>query len=99
MDNDIDIFNLINRQFSKQISKEEEAVLKAWYENSAENKQVYKEYYLLIKGLRISQNKKFFSSQIGDAYAGFARKTGLKQKESRRYSVPRSWMRYAAVLP
>ena len=24
-----------------------------------------------------SQNKKFFSSQIGDAYAGFARKTGL----------------------
>jgi len=31
MDNDIDIFNLINRQFSKQISKEEEAVLKAWY--------------------------------------------------------------------
>ena len=25
MDNDIDIFNLINRQFSKQISKEEEA--------------------------------------------------------------------------
>lgn len=98
MDNDIDIFNLINRQFSKQISKEEEAVLKAWYENSAENKQVYKEYYLLIKGLRISQNKKFFSSQIGDAYAGFARKTGLKQKESRRYSVPRSWMRYAAVF-
>ena len=98
MDNDIDIFNLINRQFSKQISKEEEAVLKAWYENSAENKQVYKEYYLLIKGLRISQNKKFFSSQIGDAYAGFARKTGLKQKESRRYSVPRSWIRYAAVF-
>lgn len=99
MDNDIDIFNLINRQFSKQISKEEEAVLKAWYENSAENKQVYKEYYLLIKGLRISQNKKFFSSQIGDAYAGFARKTGLKQKESRRYSVPAPGYGMQPVLP
>jgi len=44
MDNDIDIFNLINRQFSKQISKEEEAVLKAWYENSAENRLQFTEY-------------------------------------------------------
>ncbi len=98
MDNDIDIFNLINKQFSKQISKEEEAVLKAWYESSAENKRMYKEYYLLIKGLRVSQNKKFFTSQIGAAYAGFVRKTGMKAQENRRYFVPRSWMQYAAVF-
>lgn len=96
---DIDILYLINKQFSKKISKEEERILKAWYESNAENKQTYKEYYLLIKGLRISQNKKVFASRMESAYTDFARKTGLKvYKENKRISLFRPWMRYAAVF-
>lgn len=99
MDHDFDIFNLINKQFSKKISSEEEAILRAWYENNAENKQIYKEYYLVLKGLRISQNKKIFSSQTESAYADFAQKTGLKTPEkNRRYIALRSWLRYVAVF-
>lgn len=99
MDHNFDIFNLINKQFSKKISPEEEATLRAWYDSNAENRQIYKEYYLVIKGLRISQNKKIFSTRIESAYADFARKTGLKTSEkSRRFYTLRPWIRYAAVF-
>ncbi len=60
MNSNIDVFNLIDKQFSKRISKEEEAVLRAWYESSAENRQLYKEYYFLIKSMRISRIRFFF---------------------------------------
>ncbi|WP_455584285.1 FecR family protein [Bacteroides sp.] len=99
MDNNIDIFQLIDKQFSKQLSKEEETILRTWYESSADNKQTYKEYYLTIKGLRILQNKRIFASQIESVYADFAKKTGLEShKENRPLFAIRPWMRYAAIF-
>ena len=100
MNSNIDVFNLIDKQFSKRISKEEEAVLRAWYESSAENRQLYKEYYFLIKSMRISRNRFFFKSDIESAYTHFVKKTGLKKprKSKLHFITLHPWMKYAAVF-
>lgn len=98
MDNKRNIFNLIEKQFSKQISKEEAAVLKVWYESCSENQRLYKEYCFVIKYLRISKNKTLFETHLQSAYLRFIEKTGqktVKQKQSSGFPL---WLRYAAVF-
>lgn len=98
MDSKNDIYILIEKQFSKQITKEEERFLKSWYDSSAENRQLYKEYYSVIKYLRISKNKKFFESKLQAAYLRFVKLTGQKPEESTKRFIFPPWLRYAAVF-
>lgn len=98
MNDKSDIFNLVEKQFSKQISKEEAVVLKIWYEKCVENQKLYKEYCFVIKYLRISKNKTFFETHLRSAYLHFVEKTGQKTRKPNRNLLIRPWLRYAAVF-
>ena len=93
-----DILNLINKQFSGQISKEEEAVLKEWYDSSAANRREYKDYYALLRYLRVSNNKKKFEPYVTSAYQQFLQRTEIRLARKTRNIIPYSWMRYAAIF-
>lgn len=98
MDNKESVFDLISKQFSNEISEEELRSLRVWYDHNAENKKLYKEYYGLIKGLRIAKNKMYFESRTKSAFHNFLKKTNLSIANRRRGFINNSWMRYAAIF-
>lgn len=98
MDNKDDIPYLIEKQFSKNLSRQERKSLKKWYNDSAENRQQYKDYYALLKYLRISKNKELFDAEVDSAYQRFRKRIDQLNVKNPLTSIFRPWVRYAAVF-
>lgn len=92
----LQVEELIFRQFKHSLSAEEEQVLRDWYNESNANKKLYADYCVLFKSREIEAVKPFFEKRKEHAWKHFL--TRLPQKQQKHWNIVWKAGRYAAML-
>lgn len=69
-----DILELIQKQQDGNITSDELHLLKDWFEASPQNQKVYKDYCVIIKGMKIEADKQRFTNHQASAWRNFLRR-------------------------
>lgn len=88
-----DILRLVSAQLQNTISAEDLAQLRQWYESSEENRRQYRDYCLLLRGLRMEQDQHLFANSQSKSWRRVRRM--IRPSRSTVYMTA---VRYAAVV-